>query len=400
MDYSYAFLFRRGKARTYCIEWDGKLPDGFYESVCSFRNAFGGIVYIGMRDDGTVTGMDEDEAKALYDSIVRDFKEGTHIKPGFMKYKNEVLHDFLYIAEDGTLRDTPLGGKVVLVLYIYVDWRNIYTVSDRIYDTFETGAVDITDDEVARLHLELRKSGESTEMREIPGLSMDDMDADTLRRAREMAFTKERDPHWQEWTDEGFIGSLMLMGITYGTNEKRYSLGALLLFGKDESLHRLFPEYSIDMILRAEDGTEKTERIACNLLKAYDILMDFAHENVSQYRDADATHKQAWDNIFRNLIVNFLIHREYISPLPARIIISPETFSTENGHDAEGAGEITPDYDSPFTRKENALADAFREVGLCWYANDGLQEIVDNCKIVSAKPVFIEGNTFKATVYM
>ncbi len=388
-------LLQSGKARTYCTEWGDKVPAGFYENICGLLNAFGGDVYIGINEDGSVTGLDAARAMELGRTLVQDFIDGKHIMPGFWAYIREPL----YIAEDGTLCNDPHSGKAVLHLYIPMS-GNMHSSSRRIYDRTESGNRDITDDGVALLHLRLRKSGEHTELRPVHEATWEDLDTETIHRMRDMAVAKRQDHPWREWEDEALVSSLRLVNYDSGANEKSYTLGALLLFGKDESIARLLPRYGIDMVLRSEDGTEKTERIACNLFKAYDRLMEFAHENIS--RCSEAGDARALDNVLRNLVVNFLVHREYASPLPARFIISPDSVSTENGHDAEGLGEVTQDFMPAYPDRVlfNMLLKAFGEAELANRFNTGLREIAKNSGSLSARPpVFIEGNTFRATVY-
>ncbi|MCD8286081.1 MAG: putative DNA binding domain-containing protein [Clostridia bacterium] len=391
-------LLQAGRGRTYCTEWEGNAPADFYENVCGLLNAFGGYLYIGIREDGTIVGMDEDKARELSKKLVQDLFDGKRIIPGFWI----PWRKYLYVTKDGTLSEEPQGGKVVLLLYVPMS-DEMHAVSRRIYDRTEDGNVDITDDGVALLHLQLRKSRENTELRPVPDASWEDLDLDTLHRMRDMAVATRPDHPWRDWEDRALLNSLCLVDYDRLTKESRHTLGALLLFGKDESLARLLPRYGIDLVLRSADGSERTERISCNLFKAYDRLMVFAHENISRYREADAAQAEAMDKVLRNLIVNFLVHREYTSPIPARLVISPDSISTENAHDAEGLGEVAPGFICayPYRSVLNALLKAFREAGLVYGLNTGLDEIANNSGSLSAKPpVFVEGNTFRATVYM
>ncbi|MCD8294510.1 MAG: hypothetical protein LUE27_04595 [Clostridia bacterium] len=391
-------LFEYGRIkRTYCTEWGDEAPAGFYENVCGFLNAFGGEVYIGVREDGTVTGMDENKAWEIGRALFHDLWDGGHIVPGFM-----MNSQYLHVAEDGSLGMEPNGGKTVLHFYVHMSVKDVHSVSGRIYEWTEEGNRDITEDETALLHLKLRKSRECTELRPTEAV-WEDLDTDTIQRMRDMAVSKRQDHPWKEWEDKDLVRSLRLVDGDSRTGERHYALGALLLFGKDESLHRLLPGYGIDMVLRREDGSEETERISCNLFKAYDILMDFAHENVFGYHEADAAKAKAMDKVLRNLVVNFLVHREYVSPIPARFVISPDSISTENGHVAEWTGIAAKDSPRIYPERAelNELAHAFGEAGLTERSNTGLMVIAKNSRAFSAKPpVFIEGNIFRAIVYL
>jgi len=49
------------------------------------------------------------------------------------------------------------------------------------------------------------------------------------------------------------------------------------MFGKDESIQSAIPHYKIDALLRREDldRYDDRENIRCNLIDAYDRLMNF-----------------------------------------------------------------------------------------------------------------------------
>mgnify|MGYP003668464772 FL=1 len=66
--------------------------------------------------------------------------------------------------------------------------------------------------------------------------------------------------------------------------EKRgYTLAAVLLFGKDETIRDILPHYKIDALVRKDNIDRFDDRLYCttNLIDAYDQLMDFVAKHLS-----------------------------------------------------------------------------------------------------------------------
>ena len=55
------------------IEFKAKVTDDLYKEVIAFANSDGGVIYIGIADDGTVTGLENvDEAYTRITNGIRD----------------------------------------------------------------------------------------------------------------------------------------------------------------------------------------------------------------------------------------------------------------------------------------------------------------------------------------
>jgi hypothetical protein len=68
------------------------------------------------------------------------------------------------------------------------------------------------------------------------------------------------------------------------------------------------------------------------------------------------------DAIFREVASNILIHREYLNPFPAKLIIENGQVRTENSNKPHGFGLINPARFSPLP-KNPVIARFFREIG-------------------------------------
>ena len=106
-------------------------------------------------------------------------------------------------------------------------------------------------------------------------------------------------------------------------------VAALLLFGKDESIASFIPAYWFEAIYRNKtygrfvlnevtDSTRYDDRITIrtNLIKAYGLLMDFVYKHLPEkfyLQDGSTQRGDLRANIFREIIANLCVHREYAS---------------------------------------------------------------------------------------
>ena len=67
------------------------------------------------------------------------------------------------------------------------------------------------------------------------------------------------------------------------------------------------------------------------------------------------------DNIFREIVVNLLIHREFLNAFPAKLVIEKDRIYTENSNKPHGYGLIDPANFSPFP-KNPVIAGFFKQI--------------------------------------
>ena len=73
------------------------------------------------------------------------------------------------------------------------------------------------------------------------------------------------------------------------------------------------------------------------------------HLNDTFYLEDD-TRVSVRNKLFREVVANILIHREYLNPYPAKFIIENDRVITENGNKANGFGEIDIDNFTPYPK--------------------------------------------------
>ena len=73
------------------------------------------------------------------------------------------------------------------------------------------------------------------------------------------------------------------------------------------------------------------------------------HLNDSFYLEGDRRISLR-DNIFREVVSNLLIHREFANPFTAKLVIENDRVFTENSNKPHGNGIIDPEHFSPFPK--------------------------------------------------
>ena len=104
------------------------------------------------------------------------------------------------------------------------------------------------------------------------------------------------------------------------------------------------------------------------------------------------------DVIARELCVNLLIHREYSNPVPARLIITKESITTENANRSRNIGYIDINNYSPYP-KDPKIANFFKEIGLAEELGSRIKTITKYNKIYSGEvPIFKDDEIFTVIV--
>ncbi len=188
----------------------------------------------------------------------------------------------------------------------------------------------------------------------------------------------------------------------YSTGKEGFTLGAVLLFGRDDVIMSVLPYHGTDAILRREnlDRYDDREIVETNLIESFDRLMQFIAKHLADpfFLEGDIRISLR-EKIFREVISNILIHREYLNPYPAKLIIEKRRVTTENANKAHGVGAINPDSFSPFP-KNPKIAAFFREIGRADKLGSGVRNIFKYTPIYSkgAKPELIEGDIFRIII--
>ena len=357
-----------------------------FESICAFLNRFGGDVYLGVLNDGTVVGVTAQSAAALMKNIVNVVGNPNVFKPS------------PYIEVESFVWD----GKTVIRVHVPVS-GDVHSYHGDIYDRM--GEVDVKIRATAQIaDLYMRKKGIYTEREVFPQLKLDDFRLDMLplvRREAQNHLTDGKRHPWMDMDDEALFRASGLIDEDKATKERGFNLAAVLLLGKDETLMRICPQYETDALLRVVNVDRYDDRriVRTNLLDSYDELLEFSRKHLpAPFFLEEDKRLNLREIIVREMVANLLIHREFTSLDKSEFVIERDRMYTSNPCNPMQDGRVTPENVRP-RAKNPIIAGFFREIGRADRLGSGVRNLYKYSKDYGgADPVFTEGNNFVISV--
>ncbi len=212
----------------------GGLPKSLWETYSAMANTDGGIILLGVEDDGRVTGLTQvgKLKKSFWDTI---------------NNKSKVSYNLL-TNQDVQVLDQPEG----LLLAIRVPratryQRPVFLGSNPLTGTYRRnyeGDYKCTEQEVGRLLSD--RSEEPVDSRLLNHFTLDDLDSSSLQQYRQR-FASHKPTH--PWLSEDDLGLLKKLGgwrLDRQTGQQGLTLAGLLMFGRDEALREALPNYHLD----------------------------------------------------------------------------------------------------------------------------------------------------------
>ena len=276
------------------------------KELVAFSNFRGGMVLLGVEDDGSISGITRPDIEEWVMTTCRD-----KIRPAIIPFFDVV-------------RDVQPGKNVAIVrvttgLDVHSLWHNN---ANRYYIRVGTQSREATPEELARLFQQ--RGSIRAELRPVSGATMADLD----RRRLSDYFTHIRQQPVPADGDEAAWRGLLIN--TEIMTEEGVTVGGMLLFG--QTPNRFLPQSGVDAV--AFPGTEKDyaarERVALRgsmtpLLGADGKLvenglveqaLDFVRRNTpvtAALENGRRIEKSTYPpDVLRESVVNALIHRDYL----------------------------------------------------------------------------------------
>ncbi|MBK5195218.1 MAG: putative DNA binding domain-containing protein, partial [Proteiniphilum sp.] len=302
------------------------LSRNVFETICAFLNRKGGHILLGVADDGKIEGIKEDTIQDQLDILARDMNNPQVISPTF------------YLGTEVIEID---GRKII---YIYVpESSQPHSYKGIIYDRNQDGDFKLTNQSLIT-NLYLRKYDGYTENKIFPFLEMKHFEQDSFDEVRRLVRVMNPNHPWQSMSNGEILRSARMYLPDIHTGKEGYTLAAVLMFGKENTIAAVSPHYKTDALCRKVDTLRYDDRddIRCNLIKSYFRLMDFINKHLpDRFYMEGVQRKSIRDVIFREAVANFLVHREFSNPYPATLTIYRNTVVTENWNIPFMSGHIT-----------------------------------------------------------
>lgn len=369
--------------------YQNKLNDDIYETVCSFANREGGNIFIGI-DDITkkIVGVPKDKIE----NMKKDFTNG-------VANPEKIFPRLTY-----ELNEVEVDNKIILYTTIYPSAEVHKLNNKKIMDRQNDADIDIsnTPDLVSSMYL--RKKDGYSENKIYPFTTIEDLNSNLIDIARKYAVIKNRNHPWGLMTNEELLKSAGLYLTDHLTGKSGYTLACILLFGKDETIMSACPQHRTDLIKRVNnlDRYDDRDDVRTNLIDTYFRMMKFVekHLDAGFALDQSGIRYSPRDLLFREAIANSIIHREYRERTVAKMIIEKDKVVFENGCIPYRHGPITLNSFQPKS-KNPRIAYVFNNMGLADELGSGVRNMYKYSEIYSnSTPLFLEGEIFKTIIHL
>lgn len=289
---------------TESIEWKESWHEQYLKWICGFANAHGGILCIGIDDNGKIVGVQN--ARRLMEDIPN------------------MVRDNLHMIVDVKLMEE--GDKEYLEIHVPASFAPVW-YRDAIY--MRTGSTNQRLHDASLMHFLINKTGEKWDSLNLPGVSPQELDAESFRIFRNAAKRSKRLPIEEaERSNEELLQYLGLIRngaltraaiLLFHPNPEHWFMGAWLKLGYFDDNEELLYQDELhgSLISQAE---KVIELIYTKYLKA----------TVSYENDLRVETYPFARTAVREAVFNALIHKDYTAGYPIQISISEKKLQVFN----------------------------------------------------------------------
>ncbi|HOJ06987.1 MAG: HTH domain-containing protein [Ignavibacteriota bacterium] len=379
-----SLLKKRERIRIEFKRAQNYIPENLFETVCAFLNREGGSILLGVDNEGNVAGVDSSSVSQMKADISSLSNNSTKLNPTFLLFPSEV----------------EIKGRKIIHIQVPAS-SQVHKCNGVIFDRSSDGDFRVTNPEgIAEIYN--RKRSHFTEGKIYPHLQPGDFKEGLLAKVRYLIKDNKPNHPWLGLSDDEFFRTSGLLRRDYQTGEEGFTLAAVLLLGKDEVIKDVLPHFKIDALVKIKDLDRYDDRliIESNLIEAYNQLMDFAAKHLPDkfYLEGD-TRISLRERIFREVIANLIVHREYTNAHSASFIIYKDRVEILNANNPNGSGPISISNFIPFP-KNPIISKFFVQIGRVDELGSGIINVHKYLEFYSpgSKAQFIEDYLFKTLI--
>ena len=381
-------LIKQGEGtRIEFKEAQNGVPDSLYDTVVSFLNKEGGIILLGISDNGTVLGLEDANLMNLKQDIVTALNNPDVVKPPYTLPVREANYNNLNL------------------LYVRVPVSSlVHKHNGIIYDRENDSDFRISDErQIGEIYFRKRQSFSETQI--FPGLKLEDLNKEVFGKVRKLIAAINTTHPWLTASNERILRDVNFLRKDFRTGEEGLTLAAALVFGKDETIGSILPAYKLDVMVRRENLDRWDDRLPplrTNLVDTYIKVLKFIKEQwPEKFFTEGEQRKDLREVIFRELVANVIIHREYNTALASEIIIYKDRIEAKNPNKPRFTGPLDLETFNAEPKNPN-IRKFFSELNWADEIGSGVKNIYKylNYYAPGAKPSFIEGDPFITTLPM
>lgn len=359
------------------------LPSSVWETYSAFANSRGGVILLGVSERKAISGTERFEVTGVTDAnkVVTDF----------FNMLNNPQKVSCNILIDSDVRIVEVDGKDVVYINVpEASYRNkpIYinnNLQSGSYKRLFEGDRHLSKTELTLL---IRDSSDDIDSQIIECYGMQDIDGETLKKYR-LSFLHKNPQHaYEGLEDKEFLIKMGGYAVDRKKSLEGLTLAGLLMFGKGQSIHEVFPSFRVDYLDRidikpgddlkwndrlTDDGRWEDNLYNFLLLTLRKLLFTLPSEG----RIVDGSRKDggALYDAVREAMVNSLTYCDYKLGGVLRIDRMTDKIVMRN----PGTLRISPEriYEGDYTRARNAtIQKMLRMVGFGDNIGSGFQKIM------------------------
>ena len=292
-----------GEDSTRQFKADVKNAEALASEMAAFANTGGGVIFIGVADDGSLPGLTQ--------------KDVARINQLISNAASQLVRSPLTVRTENVALD---NGRIMIVLTVpkgidkpYFDKNGVIWLKNG------------SDKRRVNSKEELRRLFQMSGQFHADALPTK-AGIDKLDKLRFRDFL--RDVHKQEYPDSPDELTGLLQNMNLVTDEGRLNLAGVLMFA--EQPERIVPQFVVKAIhypgneIHATDY-EDTEDFAGPLTKVFDDALAFIMRNLHKVQAGRGVNApgipEIPESVFEELLVNALVHRDYLVSAPIRLFI-------------------------------------------------------------------------------
>lgn len=364
----------------------GEIPKTIYDTVCSFLNREGGTILVGVDDSGNITGVPEDTISHFISTFSTTVNNPSTIDPPVL------ITPISYQFKD----------KWIIIIKVSVS-SQVHKYKGIIYDRVDEADIKITDD--ANINeIYFRKRQVFTEGTIYPYLTIEDLDLSLFEKAKQLIRISNPSHPFLGLSPMEILKASSLYRRDFKTGEEGLTLASALIFGKDETIQSLAPAYKVEAMVKKYNVDRWDDRITLrtNLIDTYLALMEFMRKHLDDkfYLNEQGQRISLREVIFRELIGNVVVHREYTNSVSTEIIINEDkVIATNPNRVMMLSGMIDINNSLPFAKNPN-IRKFFTAFGWTDEIGSGVRNIAKYLAEYNkgAVPIFIENDIFRTEI--
>ena len=334
------------------VEFKQLWKDEYLKTICAFANTDGGVLYIGVRDDGAILGID-------------DIKPLLEILPNKINNRLGLLVDIL---------SQTIESKEIIKINIDKTYAPV-SLNGKFYKRSGSNTIELNGSNLTNFLL--KKYGKTWDDVIVENFTLDDINLETIRKFK--MWSRHRAPFIEQEKDLKTL--LERLNLYDGHYLKR---AAVLLFAKNPQKYFIQAHSKIGKFL-SDSELLTSDIVEGNLFEQLEKIIEilrtkYLHSYISyEGLQRIETLEYPYDAV-REIVINALIHRDYADTTVLQIRVYDDKIVFSNGATLSAEVPIDKFKKEHISKPFNPIiANMFYKAGFVESWGKGTNNIVDDC---------------------